>query len=401
MRPETQRRLAMANCLFVVALLLVSGVMDAITTFDGNLNSNIGADLIVVPVILLMTVMGALIISKHPGHLIGVGMCLTGFLGGVSNLVDAYATYTILTDPGALPAQQLMTWVEAWIWVPTVLPGLTLLFLLFPDGKLVSPRWRRVAILDIAITSFVLLTVAFRPGPFEDFPQLVNPLGIGSDGGVLDVANEISLVSLAPAILLSGAGLVLRFRRSTGTERQQFKWLTAAAILAGVVFSASIILAFFGIVILGYAIVPIFAAVPVAMGLAVLRYRLYDVDRIINRTLVYGFVTVLLALTYFGLVVGLQFLLGSFTSGSGLAVALTTLIVAALFFPLRQRVQGVVDRRFNRRAYDAARTIEAFSARLRQEVDLDSLRYELLSVVDETMEPAGVSLWLRDAEARR
>ena len=137
------------------------------------------------------------------------------------------------------------------------------------------------------------------------------------------------------------------------------------------------------------------------MGLAVLRYRLYGIDRIINRTLVYGFVTVLLAANVLRSRGRSAVVLGSFTGGSGLAVALTTLIVAALFFPLRQRVQGVVDRRFNRRAYDAARTIEAFSARLRQEVDLDSLRYELLSVVDETMEPAGVSLWLRDAEARR
>ena len=188
--------------------------------------------------------------------------------------------------------------------------------------------------------------------------------------------------------------MVLRFLNSRGEERIQFRFLA----LAGVFLVASLPIG----AVSGYRGVPSLAlsaallALPGAVGIAVLRYRLYDIDRIINRTLVYGFVTTLLALTYFGLVIGLQSALNSFSRGSGLAVAITTLVVAVLFFPLRQQVQAVVDKRFNRHVYDGARTIEAFSARLRQQIDLDSLRDELLSVVDETMEPAGVSLWLRE-----
>jgi hypothetical protein len=328
-------------------------------------------------------------------------MCLTGLLGSLTSLADGYATYTIVTNPGALPAARLAAWVVAWIWIPTALPAITLLFLLFPDGKLLTRRWRLVAIFDLAIISLVLFCVAFRPGPFEDFPQVINPLGIGKDGGVLDILAVVGLILLAPAIALSAAGMVVRFRRSTGPERLQFKWLTAAAIFAGVAFIASIALAFVNVSVFAYAIAPIFAAVPVSVGLAVLRYRLYDIDRIINRTLVYGLLSALLALIYFGLVVGLQAAFRPVSGSSNLAIVLTTLIVAALFLPARRRLQTAVDRRFNRRAYDAARTIDAFSARLREEIDLDSLRYEMLAVVHETMQPAGVSLWLREAKATR
>jgi hypothetical protein len=207
------------------------------------------------------------------------------------------------------------------------------------------------------------------------------------------------------SILVAGLSLALRFRRSRGDERQQIKWAVFAAALMPLVLSVGAVVEAFGQPITAFEIVFYFLllfGLPASIGAAILRYRLYDIDRIINRTLTYGVLTALLAGVYFGLVVALQALLRPLNGGSDLALVATTLAVAALFLPARRRVQAAVDRRFNRRVYDATQTIDAFSARLREQIDLDTLRYELLAVIDETMQPAGASLWLRDrAEAVR
>jgi hypothetical protein len=214
-------------------------------------------------------------------------------------------------------------------------------------------------------------------------------------GPALAVVQYLAYLLLIPAIGLSGAALVHRFRRSHGRERQQLKWLALAAVAAFVVFvlswPASILIHNI------WDITPliVFSFLPIATAIAILRYQLYDIDRILNRTLVYALLTACLGALYLGVVVGLQALLSSVAGGSDLAIVITTLLVAALFLPARRRVQEMVDRRFNRRTYDAARTIDAFSARLRQQIDLDTLRYELLAVTEETMQPSRASVWLR------
>jgi hypothetical protein len=280
-------------------------------------------------------------------------------------------------------------------WAPAIGLGVTLPALLLPNGHLRSRRWRLVAI--SAVTGLVLVIVAgpLSPGPLEEL-GIDSPFGLagpaGSVAGALTVVGILlHWLSLPPAAVC----VVLRFRSSAGVERQQLRWVAAG--VAGAI----------GLMVIGvpsglgfapnwisYLIFPALLLPPVAVGVAVLRYRLYDLDRIISRTLTYGLLTVLLGLGYAAVVLGLGRLL---PEGSSLAVAAATLAAAAAFSPLRRRVQGLVDRRFNRRRYDAAGTVEAFAARLRDQVDLDVLHTELLAVVDQTVQPTRASLWLRGA----
>ena len=278
-------------------------------------------------------------------------------------------------------------------WAPAIALGVTLPALLLPDGHLRSRRWRLVVIASVTGSVLITLAAPLSPGPLEEM-GIDNPFGLAGPAG--DVAQVLTLVgvllhwlSLPPAAVC----VVLRFRSSRGVERQQLRWVAAGA--AGAV--AGLLLALPG----GLGITPgwisniVYPAMlcpPVAVGVAVLRYRLYDLDRVISRTLTYGLLTVLLGLGYAAVVLGLGRLL---PEGSSLAVAAATLTTAALFQPLRRRVQEPVDRRFNRRRYDAARTVDAFSVRLRDQVDLDALHGELLGVVDQTMQPTRASLWLR------
>jgi hypothetical protein len=271
--------------------------------------------------------------------------------------------------------------------------------LLFPNGRLLSRRWRPALWLGIA-GIVCILGYAVRPGRFDwPFNSVTNPLGIPGGYGLFNTATTLGWPLMAATAGLAGVAMALRLRRSRGDQRQQLKWMALAAAVGGVVTVANVASFFLAVkgieqlrsVTLGL----VFAIVPVAAGIAILRYRLYDVDVVINRALVYGGLTAILALTYFGSVLLLQLALSSVTGGSGLAVAGSTLGVAALFRPARRRIQETVDRRFYRRKYDAERTLAAFSARLREQVDLDSLCAELHDVVDQTMQPAHLSLWLR------
>jgi hypothetical protein len=271
--------------------------------------------------------------------------------------------------------------------------------LLFPNGRLASRRWRPVAWAATAVIVTAVAWAAFAPRQLEGSPAMpMNPLGIRSAATLFDWLDPLLPTALGLLALLSAASMIARFRQSRGEERQQLKWFTYGAALAAAIYTCFIATELherLSPVVSLLVTTPALVAVP-AIGVAVLRYRLYDIDRIINRTLVYGLLTVILGLAYAGTVLVLGHLFGGLgAEPPSWVIAGATLAAAALFQPARRRIQQVVDRRFNRRRYDAARTVEAFSARLRDEVDLDALSVELLAVVNQTMQPTTASLWLR------
>jgi hypothetical protein len=347
----------------------------------------------------LFSTVGAIVASRRPENPVGWLLCLLGAAFSIGHYSSQYAIYTLLAQPGSLPAGQALAWISSWILTPII--GLQVFsFLLFPTGRLPSRRWRWLAWLTVAFVVAGVISSAFSLGGNAGLGPVQNPLGIEGFSDVYDAVLSVSsLLSVAVAY-----SLFVRLRRTGGVERQQIKWFAYAAVatVGGTTIAYSIpdtintppwfVWAGYGLVI---ATTP---AIPVSIGIAILRYRLYDIDRIINRTLVYGALSVSLASVYAGSVVGLQYLFRTFTGqGSGLAVVASTLAIAALFNPLRRQVQAFVDRRFYRQKYDAARVLEAFSAKLRDEVDPDSLNDDLLAVVQNTMQPTHVGLWLRPA----
>jgi hypothetical protein len=337
---------------------------------------------------------GVVVASRQPHNPIGWIFLAVGIPFGLSGLAHEYATYALFTKPGSLPGAEVMAWLASWLFFPPLFAAPAFLFLLFPEGKVLSSRWRLVGwVAGIGIASIVLL--AFAPGqltepPFED---VVNPLGVKSAEPILNLVGPVGWASIILSILAATASTLIRFRRAKRQERQQLKWMASAAALFALAFVGGGFLPG-GEEIAQLAILITYAGIPVAAGVAILRYRLYEIDRILNRALVYGALTALLAAAYFGIVVALQNLIPG-AGDSDLTVAGSTLAVAALFRPLRARVQGFIDRRFYRRRYDAQRTLETFSSRLREDVDLDHLSRDLLGVIRETMQPAHASLWLR------
>jgi hypothetical protein len=347
---------------------------------------------------------GGLIASRVPNNAIGWILLVVATLPALGFVSEEYARYALVTQPGSLPGARAIVWLSTWAWIPSVGFLGTFLLLLFPNGRLPSPRWRPVAWLAVITLAVIFVGTAFAPGPVaEGLPD--NPLGISGAGGLLDSVTTAALPFLAVTIALSLLSLVLRFRRARGDERAQLKWF----VFAGILFVLEII---FELLSSEFEILPripdevsrflfpgFIALLPISAAIAVLKYRLYDIDLVINRTLVYGLLTALLALVYVGGVVGLGALLrvGTGQESNALGVAASTLAVAALFGPARRRIQGFIDRRFYRQKYDAAQTLEAFSTRLRDQVDLEALSDELMGVVRETMQPAHVSLWLRSS----
>jgi hypothetical protein len=339
-------------------------------------------------------VVGSLIVAHRPGNAVGWVFCAVALLAVTGALGEEWARFAAVTRPGSLPGAVLAAWWASWTWYPTLTLVVVFTPLLFPTGRLLSPRWRLVAwpaaAVSAAITVLAALqrTVELAPGH-----AVANPFGLpGVENPEASRLGSVLFPLLGPLVVAAFVSLAVRFRRATGDERQQLKWITFACALLPLTFLSDLVPD--PVSNLLFAVVV--ALLPVAAGIAILRHRLYDVDRLINRTLVYGLVTVLLGGTYAVLV-----LVGGLLSGGlggrppSWAVTGATLAVAALFQPARRRVQQVVDRRFNRRRYDAARTVEAFSARLRDQVDLRTLSAELLAVVDQTVEPTRASLWLR------
>ena len=342
---------------------------------------------------LAVSVPGAVIVGYRPANPLGRILCTMGLTMGVAALLGQYSDYALRTNPGSVPGGVLAAWLQSFFWFPVI--GLVpLLLLLVPDGSLPSPRWRPVAWVPAAAIALVILAGAFSPGPIGADPRPgapQNPVGIEPARQVLEVAAAVGFLVIPAVTVIALLALVLRFQRAQGVERQQLKWFTYGAFLLVVGLAALL-------VPLSEAVAKAILAAGVGcftagVAVAVLRYGLYEIDVIVNRTLVYGLLTVLLGLGYAGAV-----LIGGQLAGqerSNLVVAGSTLAVAAAFQPARRRVQAGVDRRFNRRKYDSAKTIEGFSARLREQVDLDTLSAELLAVVDQTMQPATASLWLR------
>jgi hypothetical protein len=338
---------------------------------------------------------GAIVASRLPESPIGWLFCAIGLIFGVSHFSAEYAAYALLVPSRSLPAGETFAWLTSWVWV-FGLGLIVFLDLLFPNGRLPSARWRWFA----RFTAIVLLPAAIlgalSPGLITS-STLINPLGIE---GLPNLTMPVQAFMYA-LVVVGASSMLARLRHAGRIERQQVKWFAYATAVAisGVILKNTVYPAvgvtwvwWVGLVLTTVGVV----SSPVAMGIAIFRYRLYDIDMIINRTLVYGSLTTVLAAVYLGGVVLLQYAFRALTGeGSQLAVVASTLIIAALFIPLRRRIQGFIDRRFYRRKYDARQTLEAFSAKLRNQTDLDALSDDLVGVVRETMQPAHVSLWLR------
>jgi hypothetical protein len=335
---------------------------------------------------------GAVVVSRRPGNVIGWLCCAIGLAQILAGFGGQQAQSVLAADPSygtgwvVLYSLGELCWELSWAL-------LALLLLLFPTGRLPSRRWRPVAWAAGAVLLLAALSSPLLPGPPAEGLR-PNPIAIPSLAGVLRLAYATASSVLFGVILAALVSLVVRFRRATGIERQQVKWFaygTALLLLLPAAGPVGAVSSTAGNLMTAVIV----SAIPVTIGIAVLRYRLYDLDRLVNRTVVYGLLTVLLAGVYAGLVFALSQLLNPADQQSALAVAASTLVVAALFQPARRRIQGLVDRRFNRRRYDVARTVAAFSARLRDQIELDTLSTELLAVVDQTMQPTQASLWLR------
>ena len=351
---------------------------------------------------------GALVASRQPANLIGWIFCALGLFLPLAGASEEYALYALVTQPDSLPGGEVMAWLAAWFAGAINFAMLAFVLLLFPDGRLLSRRWRFVVWVNL-IAILLIFAWNFEPGQIESVGLLkvANPFGVAGAGTLLQALGELGFF-LVLAVAIAGAiSLVIRFSRSRGDERQQIKWF----VFAGAVFCAVLAVApvlwtlplspatewiWPTLFLLGLG------TIPAATGIAIFKYHLYDIDFLINRTLVYSALTATLVLVYVGSVVSLQ---GAFRALTGqesqLAIVASTLAVAALFTPLRRRVQSFIDRRFYRSKYDARKTLEDFSAKLRDETDLDALRENLVGVVRETMQPAHISLWLRPDRASK
>ena len=371
---------------------------------------------------------GALVASRRPENPIGWIFCGTGVLYGVQAFASGYADYALLGHAGSLLGGEVMAWISRWIGVPILPLAGALLVLLFPNGKLLSRKWQPVVWIAACGSAMLALAAALDPGSLLFQPTFDNPLGFGGDigklgpsgsrpsldqpslarpaapiinaSGIVEILVRVGFFFVLVSWLFAVAAMITRMDQARGAERQQLKWFVYTVTLLVLGFLAALL--GFGQHSVAWNIgIAAFNFLPIAAGIAILRYRLYDIDFVINRTLVYGTLTAALALVYVASIVLFQGLFRALTGGtSQLAVVASTLAIAALFVPLRRRVQAFIDRRFYRRKYDIATTLQAFNVRLRNEVDLDSVADDLVEVVEETMQPAHVSLWLRPPDTK-
>jgi MFS family permease len=385
---------AAALALFALSLMLIflgwsTPLPEGWVSWQGQIISTVG--------FMGAPVLGGLIASRRPDNLYGWLWLGLGLSAALLQLADSYAAYALVAEPGSLPAPRTVSQVLGMAWGTGII-FLPFLLLLFPTGRLPSRRWRPLAWAVLVAGAVLLMVGPFLPGegtrPFE------NPLGVGGVAGEAIAFIAIATVfAVFGVLVLCALSLVFRYRSAGGVERQQLKWFASAAVLFG---GSFVFGGFLGKDLPGvwdalFETVT-FMGLYVAVGVAILRYRLYDIDVIINRTLIYSTLTAVLVAVYFGGVTATQAIFRSFTGQEQqpqLAVVISTLVIAALFNPLRRRIQSFIDRRFYRRRYDAAKTLEAFSAKLRDETDLNKLNAELVGVVRRTMHPAHVSLWLR------
>jgi hypothetical protein len=375
-------------------LLLAIGLL---TEPSGNGNDPVTNAGVILAVLSLATV-GAILVIRLPRHLIGWLLLACGFLIAVNLGTSGVADYGLNVHPGSVPGAIWLAVLSGLTWVPFN-AGLGLyLPLLYPSGHLLSPRWRPVAFLGVVAILFSTVQHALGPFTFGAFPSAdQNPLAIGGPVGdlaaLLGAASKVIGVFALP---LGAISLVIRYRRASGIERQQLKFLAAVGIIVGPALVVAITAGSTEVANAAWLIVLVgFALLPVTVGIAVLRYRLYDIDRLISRTVAYGLLTAIVGGLFVAFILVFQAVLAPVTRSNELAVAGSTLLVAALFQPLRRRLQRLVDRRFNRAHYDAERTVAEFAARLRDEVDLQQLSSEITAAVARTVEPTSLLLWLR------
>ncbi|MDQ4074702.1 MAG: hypothetical protein M3220_00495 [Chloroflexota bacterium] len=373
--------------------LLIAGLL------LGLLNGVEWLSLLYLVAVVSSLLVGSVVGSQCPANPVGwfflaSGVCYAGMF-----FASEYARYGLFTHPGRLPFDYTAAWLSRLLIIPGIGFILGLMPLYYPNGHLLSPRWRPALWLAVLFQILGLIWFAIRPGEIEGFPGVINPLRVEVLHPMVELLDAATIGMWLIVVLLAAASIVMRLRRSTGDERQQMKWLAYMVVTWFIIVLISTVLAgatgpvvFWIEVLLSLA----FAGIPLAAGVAVMRYRLYDIDILINRTLVYGALTAMLALLYFGSVVLFQSLFRTLASHSSqLAIVASTLAIAVLFNPLHQRIQAFIDRRFYRRKYDAQKTLAAFATTVRNEVELERLTGELLLVIEETLQPAHISLWLR------
>ena len=395
------RAITVATVAFSVVCCLVAIVLslaDASVKTPPDRSLGTVAAIAPVAVALAFALIGATVARRVPSNAIGWVLLLTGLLAAADAAGYQWADRAIFVADD-LPGGAAAAWLTN-VASPPTFGLLALALLLFPDGRLPSRRWRPALWLAVAGSGGSALAYALAPGPFEEpFDTVSNPLGTGPFD-LFDAMAGLAWLLMGVAVGASAVAMVLRLRRSRGAEREQLKWIAFAAAVAGTVIVVEVATFFAGIEgVDGPRTVAqdlAFALFPIAAGVAILRYRLYDIDLVINRALVYGTLTVALASAYVACVLLLQLALHPLTSESQIAVAASTLAVAALFGPARARIQRAVDRRFFRHRYDAARTLEAFGERLRREVDVGTVSADLRAVAIETMQPAHAGVWLRE-----
>src|SRR5215213_5326339 len=373
-----------------VAMFLASIVLYVLarSSQEGPSSSGALGELLILVSFLAFPIVGALIASRHPTNPVGWICLVVGLIWTLIFLGDSI--------PGSGPYPVTIAALTQAIWIPPVgLLGIYLI-LLFPDGKLPSRRWRPLAWLSGVAMVLASLGITFSPGPLEGHPGVRNPFGLEEAPPWVATAGIAILLLLPLCMIASALSLVMRYRRSGGEEREQIKWIAFAASVVGLLYLITMVssLTYSGpwgaagtplwLGLLQQAALASFSAVPIAVGFAVLKYRLYDIDILINRILVYGSLTAALVALYFGVIIVLQRVFVLLTGEqSTLAVVASTLLIAALFNPLRRRIQSFLDRRFYRSKYDARKTLEAFSAKLRNETDLEALNNDLVGVIRE------------------
>jgi hypothetical protein len=398
------RRTSETRIVWIIVGLVVAFDVGAIALgiLDRDVQSLV-ATLMFSPTTIGFAAFGALIVWRHRAHSIGwLFVAVAFFFSLCHNLAQNYAVYTLVVDPGALPAGNAAFWLASSALDTVYVGAMLLLLLLFPDGRALTPRWRPLVAAAVAGAGCGLSRGALAFTGEPPLQAVQNPLTASGDlKTVLEAGQVVGVPLVAVALVAGVVSMVLRFRRSVGTERQQMKWVVAGVLVWCVVFAASIVLSVAGAGSFdGLAFALSIVLFPAVMGLAILRYRLYDIDLVIRRTLVYACLVAVLGAVYLAGIGLLGSLSLSVTGQSGeVAVTVTTLVVALAFQPLRHRIQRAIDRRFARRTVDAETAMRAFSGRLREEVDLDALCGDLLGVVEQTFQPRHASVWLRPPES--
>ncbi|MFN8622449.1 MAG: hypothetical protein U0869_17075 [Chloroflexota bacterium] len=395
-RPASARRLPIVLAA-LSAVMAVAGAIMVLANGQPVLGS-FNLDLVVVGIV--YAAVGGLVASRAPDNRVGWLLLVAALLWSGDLLAAQLAWYGGVVAPGSVPAQGMVAWVSSWLWTPGTVIILFAIPLLFPDGRLPSRRWRVVAAYGLIVVTIDVLGHALAVWPIRDDLAVLQPgfdasLQPGLPGVLASIGDTAEFATLP---FLGALALIVRFRRSRGVERLQMRWLTFAVVAAVPAVLLDVLAGTFLPIALGVFSAVALSFIGVAFAVAILRYRLYAIDRVVSRTISYALVTAILALAFWATILVMGQLLDPVTSGSTVGVAASTLVVAALFQPLRRRIQRAVDRRFNRARYDADRIAEAFGDHLRDDVDLGSVAAELQDAVARTLAPRAVGLWVRDGD---